>query len=79
MKNPCSECIVDIMCKEGCEELVLHLKTSISRKGFTEGSYWTIADWIRNGIVILVNNDSDYKYLGTKEIYGQNFTIDKSM
>ncbi len=68
MNNPCDECIVKAICQEGCESLVLHLKKHISKEGYTEDSYWTIADWIRNDIVALIDNDRDYKYLGTRGI-----------
>ena len=63
MDNPCKECIVDAICKEVCENLTIYLKKSLSKEGFTESSYGTIGQWLRNGTALLVNGDSDYRHI----------------
>ena len=39
MKNPCEECIVDAMCREGCDKFILFLRRLYLSKGQITDSY----------------------------------------
>ncbi len=57
MVNPCEQCLVTSMCKEGCTLLIDYLKDSLTYK-FLPHSLKFIATRIRKNKISLINDDT---------------------
>jgi hypothetical protein len=61
-KNPCDECIVKAMCREGCDLLAGYLNKTLrgNYRFSVDGHYRILSDQIREGVLILYDNDTKW-------------------
>jgi sulfatase maturation enzyme AslB (radical SAM superfamily) len=60
--NPCKECLVTTMCREGCDELTKYLQDNLDQQYsfILGGTYRVIANHIRIGKMFLYDNDTKW-------------------
>ena len=62
MKKPCEKCIVQPMCKKGCDELYNYLSKTLDYGLLTEMYCFRVANRLRKKEIVLYNGDKDWRY-----------------